>query len=397
MLVKKGLVIVALGFVLLMALLFPVNSLAATKPFTFGLLLVGPHDDHGLSQAHYEGGKYVVETVPGTKMIYIDRVNPTDRPSVTIPQLVDDMVEKGAKLIIANSVDMKDGIREAALAHPDIYFLQISGDDILSGKGSKNLSNLMGRMEYAKMMAGFAAAMTTKTGKIGYIGPLINEESRRLASSCYLGAKYAWHNVLKKELQNLKFQVIWIGFWYHIPGVTVDPAQVTNTFFNTGFDVVISGVAPATSQVVAKQKNQEGKTVWAIPYDYVGACEGAPDICLGVPFFNWGPGYLKFVKAAMSGDWKAEWLWLAPDWKDVNNPDATVVGFVSGPALSELATAELDKFTRDLGIGKINLFKGPLNYQDGTPFVNANQTASDTQIWYMEQLLQGMDGKSTAK
>jgi simple sugar transport system substrate-binding protein len=73
------------------------------------------------------------------------------------------------------------------------------------------------------------------------------------------------------------------------------------------------------------------------------------------------------------------------------------VGFVSGPALSELATAELDKFTRDLGIGKINLFKGPLNYQDGTPFVNANQTASDKQIWYMEQLLQGMDGKSIVK
>jgi simple sugar transport system substrate-binding protein len=291
MLIKKGLVIVALGVVLLIAFLFPVNSLAATKPFTFGLLLVGPHDDHGLSQAHYEGGKYVVEKVPGTKMIYIDRVNPTDRPSVTIPQLVDDMVHKGAKLIIANSVDMKDGIREAALSHPDIYFLQISGDDILTGEGSKNLSNLMGRMEYGKMMAGFAAAMTTKTGKIGYIGPLINEETRRLASSCYLGAKYAWNNVLKKDPLNLKFQVIWIGFWYHIPGVTVDPAQVSNTFFNTGYDVVISGIAPATTQVVAKQKNQEGKTVWAIPYDYVGACEGAPDICLGVPFFNWGPGY----------------------------------------------------------------------------------------------------------
>ena len=397
MLIKKGLVIVALGLVPLMAFLFPLNSLAATKPFTFGLLLVGPHDDHGLSQAHYEGGKYVVEKVPGTKMIYIDRVNPTDRPSVTIPQLADDMVQKGAKLIIANSVDMNDGIREAALAHPDIYFLQISGDDILTGKGSKNLSNLMGRMEYAKMMAGFAAAMTTQTGKIGYIGPVINEETRRLASSCYLGAKYAWNNVLKKDLQNLKFQVTWIGFWYHIPGVTVDPAQVSTTFFNTGYDVVISGIAPASTQVVAKEKNQEGKTVWAIPYDYVGACEGAPDICLGVPFFNWGPGYLKFVKAAMSGNWKAEWLWVAPDWKDVDNPDATAVGFISGPALSESATAELDKFTRDLGVGKINLFKGPLNYQDGTPFVNANQTASDKQIWYMKQLLQGMDGKSIAK
>jgi len=31
---------------------------AAEKPFTFGLLLVGPYNDRGYSQAHYEGGKY---------------------------------------------------------------------------------------------------------------------------------------------------------------------------------------------------------------------------------------------------------------------------------------------------------------------------------------------------
>ena len=98
----------------------------------------------------------------------------------------------------------------------------------------------------------------------------------------------------------------------------------------------------------------------------------------------------------MSGEWKAEWLWQDPDWKDVNNPDATAVGFLNGPALSELAAAELDRFTRDLEMGQINLFKGPLYYQDGTPFVSANHTASDNQIWYMKQLLQGMDGKSTA-
>jgi simple sugar transport system substrate-binding protein len=393
----KGLANIALVFSLLTAFWLPANAFAADKPFTFGLLLVGPHDDQGLSQSHYEGGKYVVENVPGTKMIYIDRVNPTDRPSVTIRQLVDDLVQKGAKLIIANSIDMKAGIREAALANPGIYFLQISGDDILAGKGLKNLSSLTGRMEYGKMMAGFAAAMTTKTGKIGYIGPVINEETRRLASACYLGARYAWNTVLKKDPLNLKFQVNWIGFWYHVPGVSVDPDQFAATLFNTGYDVVISGIAPATTEVVAKQKNQEGKTVWAIPYDHVGACDSAPDVCLGVPFFNWGPGYLKFVKAAMSGNWKAEWLWLDPDWSAVNDPHATVVGFVSGPALSDIASVELNKFTRNLEVGQINLFRGPLNYQDGTPFVGANQTASDMQIWYMKQLLQGMDGRSTPK
>jgi simple sugar transport system substrate-binding protein len=372
-------------------------AFGAKKPFIFGLLLVGPYNDHGYSQAHFDGGKYVEKKVPDTKMIYIDKVNPADRAGVTIPQLVDDMVEKGARLIIANSDDMKDGTREAALMHPDIHFIHISGDDVITGKASKNLSNLMGRMEYGKMMAGFVAAFTTKTGKIGYLGPLINEETRRLAASCYLGAKYAWVEVLKKPAKDLKFQVTWIGFWFNIPGVTADPTQVAQSFFNTGYDVVISGIDTTEAVVVARQKKQEGKSVWAIPYDYLGACEGASDVCLGVPYFNWGPGYVKFIKASMSGNWKSEWDWRGPDWADINNPDTSTVGFAKGPALSASAAKSLDTFIKDLGSGKVNLFKGPLNYQDGSPFIKAGETATDEQIWYMEQLLEGMGGQSSAK
>jgi simple sugar transport system substrate-binding protein len=199
-----------LTFLALFTTAFASGAAAADPPFTFGLLLVGPYNDHGWSQAHYEGGKYVEKRVPGAKMIYIDKVNPADRAGVTIPQLVDDMVEKGARLIIANSDDMKDGTREAARQHADVYFLHISGDDVLSGKAPSNLSNLMGKMEYTKMAAGFAAAMTTQTGQIGYLGPLINEETRRLAASAYLGARYAWETVLKKKPADLKFQVTWI-------------------------------------------------------------------------------------------------------------------------------------------------------------------------------------------
>jgi simple sugar transport system substrate-binding protein len=292
---------------------------------------------------------------------------------------------------------MKDGTREAALMHPDIHFIHISGDDVLTQKASKNLSNLMGRMEYGKMMAGFVAAMTTKSGKIGYLGPLINEETRRLAACAYLGAKYAWENVLKKSAKELKFQVTWIGFWFNIPGVTADPTQVAQNFFNTGYDVVISGIDTTEAVVVARQKKQEGKNVWAIPYDYIGACEGASDVCLGVPYFNWGPGYVKFIKASMAGNWKSEWDWLGPDWKDINNPDTSTVGFMTGPALSASTKQALDEFIKDLGTGKVNLFKGPLNYQDGSPFVKAGAKANDKQVWYMQQLLEGMTGQSSAK
>lgn len=379
------------------ALLSPVSAMAINKQFVFGMLLVGPYNDHGWSQAHYDAGRYMEEKVPGAKMIYIDKVNPADRPGITIPQLVDDLVEKGAQLIIGNSDDMKDGIREAALLHPKTYFIHVSGDDVLTGKAPKNLSNIMGRMEYGKMMAGFAAALTTRTGKIGYLGPLVNEETRRLVASCYLGARYAWEKVLKKDAKDLSFQVTWIGFWFNIPGVTSDPTQVAQNFVNTGYDVIISGIDTTESLVVARQKSQEGKKIWAIPYDYKGACSGAGEVCLGVPYFNWGPGYVNFVKAIKDGKWKQEWLWLGPDWKDINDPDTSTVGFLPGPALPQSVETSLDSFIKDLATGKVQLFKGPLDYQDGTPFLKAGEVASDQQVWYMKQLLKGMIGQSKAK
>lgn len=370
---------------------------AAEGPFVFGLLMVGPYNDHGWSQAHYEGGRYVEKTVPGTHMIYIDKVNPADRPGVTIPMLVDDMVEKGARLIIANSDDMKDGAREAAMLHPDVYFLHISGDDALTGKAPKNLSNLMGRMEYGKMMAGFAAAMTSKTGKIAYLGPLVNEETRRLAASCYLGAKYAWQQVLNKNPKDLHFKVTWIGFWFNIPGVTADPTTVAESFFDNGYDVVVSGIDTTEAIVVANQKRQTGSAVWAIPYDYEGACQSAPSACLGVPYFNWGPGYVAFINEAKSGNWKQHWVWSPPDWTNINSHDTSAVGFVMGDALASNVRTALTQFIAGLGSGGINPFAGPLKYQDGSVFLKPGEKATDKQIWYMEQLLEGMEGQSSAK
>lgn len=373
------------------------SGLGSEKPFVFGLLLVGPYNDHGWSQAHYEAGLYAEKHIDGAKMIYIDKVNPADRPGVTITQLVDDLVEKGARLVITNSDDMKDGTREAAAQHPDIKFVHISGDDVLTKKAGPNLTNLMGRMEYGKMMAGFAAAMTTKTGKIGYLGPLINEETRRLAASCYLGAKYAWVHELKRDPADLKFQVTWIGFWFNIPGVTADPTQVAQNFYNTGFDVIVSGIDTTEALVVAGQKHRDGRSVWAVPYDYVGACSGNPQVCLGVPYFNWGPGYVALIRAARNGRWTSKWIWSGPDWKDINNPDTSAVGFMAGAALPADAKTALDRFIADLGTKKVELFKGPLKYQDGSVFLKPGEIASDSQIWYMRQLLQGMDGQSSAK
>jgi simple sugar transport system substrate-binding protein len=372
-------------------------SLALAGDLTIGLILVGPYNDKGYSQAQYDGGKYVEEKLPGAKLIYLDKVNPADRPGLTIPQVVDDLVEKGADLIIAGSDDMKDGIREAASLHPNTTFVHVSGDDVLTGKAPANLGNLFGRMEYGKMMAGFVAALTTKTGQIAYLGPLINEETRRLTASAYLGARYAWTEVLGKKAEDLKFKVSWIGFWFNIPGVTTDPTQVANSFFDGGYDVVISGIDTPEAVTVARQKRDQGRDAWAIPYDFEKACEGQGPACLGVPYFNWGPGFLRMAKAVQGGTWKQDFQWEAPAWANINDRDASPVGFMAGEGLTAENKAKLDAFITDLGSRKVNLFKGPLNFQDGSVFLKDGQEATDEQVWALPQLLQGMEGQSSAK
>ena len=372
-------------------------SMAMAKDLTIGLILVGPYNDKGYSQAQYEGGKYVEEKLPGAKLIYLDKVNPADRPGLTIPQVVDDLVEKGADLIIAGSDDMKDGIREAASLHPDKTFIHASGDDVLTGKAPANLGNLFGRMEYGKMMAGFSAALTSKTGKIAYLGPLINEETRRLAASAFLGARYAWTKVLGKKAEDLQFKVSWIGFWFNIPGVTTDPTQVATSFFDGGYDVVISGIDTPEAVTVARQKRDQGRDAWAIPYDYAKACEGQGPTCIGVPYFNWGPDFLRQAKAVQDGTWKQDFEWVAPHWADINDHDASIVGFKAGEGLSAENKARLDAFVADLGAKQVSLFKGPLNFQDGSVFLKDGQEASDEQVWSLPQLLQGMEGQSSAK
>jgi len=70
----------------------------------------------------------------------------------------------------------------------------------------------------------------------------------------------------------------------------------------------------------AKRLHDAGQAVWAIPYDYKGACDQAPDICLGVPYFNWGPAYVATIQTAIDGTWQSNFQWNAPDWTDSTTP-----------------------------------------------------------------------------
>jgi simple sugar transport system substrate-binding protein len=364
------------------------------EELVFGVILVGPYNDHGWSEAHYNGARYAEERVPGTRMVYLDKLNPADRQGTTLEQVVDDMVADGARLILTTSDDFGADTDVAAAKYPDVAFVHISGDSAKEGEAPENLANFMSKMEYMKAVGGCAAALKTETGVVGYLGPLVNEETRRLAASAYLGARHCYEAYRDGNPDDLRFTVTWIGFWFNIPGVTLDPTNVANDMINSGVDVLISGIDTTEGTVVVGQRADQGATVWAVPYDYEGACSIKPEVCLGVPYFNWGPSYVGILESVRDGTFVQDWEWVDPYWANVNDHDRSPVGFEFGDALTEDEIATLQEYISDLGSGRVKLFVGPLNLQDGTQYLADGQEATDDQIWYLPQLLQGMEGAS---
>jgi simple sugar transport system substrate-binding protein len=174
----------------------------------------------------------------------------------------------------------------------------------------------------------------------------------------------------------------------------LDPTEVTTGFIDGGADVVISGIDTTEGIVVAGQRADQGEKVWALPYDFEGACEEAPEICLGVPYFNWGPAYLETAEAVVDGTWKQAWDWNPPIWDALTDNTKTHVGWINGPGLSADIEADLSDFIAGLASGEIIIWKGPINLQDGTAYLAADEVATDEQVWYLPLLVEGVEGAS---
>jgi simple sugar transport system substrate-binding protein len=372
---------------------------AASGDMVVGMILVGPAQDKGWNQAHFEGVElFAKQAIPGLKFEYVDKVNPGDRPNVKASTLAQDLVAKGAKLVIFNSDDFKDEAVEFAQKNPTVAVIHASGDyawkEGKNFKDIKNLANTMPEMEYGHMINGCAAALQSQAGNIAILGPLINEETRRYVSSEFLGAKYCWEKYRGKSAADLKFKVEWIGFWFNIPGVTSDPNKVAQQFFETGTDVVVSNIDTPEAAQQADAAAQSGKKVNYVHYGHSAGCEFKPNLCVGVAYYNWGPEYTNQIKAVMDGKFAQTFVRMPADWANIDSRDKTGFGWKLGAGANDDVKKFLPEFIKGLGDGSINLLTGPIKYQDGSEFVAAGKTAALTEMWYLPQLLEGIEGKS---
>src|SRR3954468_4837506 len=94
-----------------------------TGKFNVAMVLIGPHDDGGWSQAHYEGLQYLCQNMPDTHIAYIENV-PEGADS---EQVFRSLSRKGFNFIVGTSFGYMDPMDAVAKEFPDITYLHLTG------------------------------------------------------------------------------------------------------------------------------------------------------------------------------------------------------------------------------------------------------------------------------
>ncbi|MCK7478933.1 MAG: hypothetical protein M0C28_17365 [Candidatus Moduliflexus flocculans] len=294
------------------------------------MLLVGPCNDHGWSQAHYEAGQYVEEKIPGAKMIYLDKVNsgrpPRHDHRRSWPK---SCVDQGAKLIIFNSDDMKDGATELRQEPPG-HARDPWPPATASGRTARpiaiaNLVNIMGTHGIRQDDGRLRRRPDHQDRQDRLPRPADQRRDPPPGRLRLPGRQVLLDQVLGKDPADLQFKVTWIGFWFNIPGVTSDPTQVADDFFNSGYDVVISGID--TTEALDRGRSadvhaRQGRL--GHPLRLHGRLRAGPGGLPGRPVLQLGSRLpADHQGRRRTARWQPSFEWLGPDWADINNPDTS--------------------------------------------------------------------------
>jgi basic membrane protein A len=322
--------------------------------FNVAMVLIGPHNDGGWSQAHYEGLTYLCENMPGAHIAYIENV-PEGTDS---EQVFRSLSRKGFSFIIGTSFGYMDPMETVAKEFPKITYLHLTG---YKSNGT-NFGNFFGAMEDFKYLAGMLAGSRAKLDgnpKIGYMATFPIPEELRLGNAIMLG--------VKKTCPECTMDVRFINTW-HDP---VKEKEGAASLFDAGAQVVFTG---ADTGAVADVAQEKGK--WGVTYDHPASCK--VDRCLTAPYWIWGPEYTRIAEQVKAGTYKAGY-----DYFDADAMAMGLLGFMEGETprlgVKDLPAADVQLVKDTLAkmlkgeFTRFDVFAGEIKDNTGKVIVPAGQ------------------------
>lgn len=342
-------------------------SFAAAK-VRMGFIYVGPRDDYGYNQAHFEG-KTALGTLDWAKAVDEENVPET----IEVQKTMESMINlDGAQVLFPTSFGYFDPhILKIAKRYPKVMFLHCGGlwD---SSKHPANVGSYFGYIDEPVYVSGTVAGHMSKTGKLGFIAAMPIPQVLRNINNFTMAAR--------KINPKITTTVVFTGGWSD----PVKEAEAANSLIDQGVDVLTCHVD--SPKVVVETAEKRG--VYSCGY-HTNNSVLAPKGFLTGAEWSWATVYKNYADMIRDGK-------TIPNLVRGGLKEGVVKVSPYGSAVTAEAKASADAVLAKFMDGSMIVYEGPIKDNTGKEVVPAGKSYSQTDIWLesMNWLVEGVIGST---
>ena len=181
-----------------------------------------------------------------------------DRGSTNREELLRLLSEQGYGLVVAVGLLFADAVKATARDFPDTKYAIL--DSVVPGS---NVVSLTFASEQGSFLVGAAAALKSKTGRLGFLGGVETDLIRRFETGYVAGARHV-NPAVRVDVKYISQPPDFTGF--------SDPARAREIglgLYDAGADVVFHAAGGSGQGLfeAARQASERGRRVWAIGVD----------------------------------------------------------------------------------------------------------------------------------
>jgi basic membrane protein A len=349
----------------------PLARAAPPALLVFGFIYNGPKNDLGYNQAHAEG-KATLKSIPYVRAF--DEANVPE--TVAVEESMRNMIHQdGATAIFATSYGFLDPfVFRVAREYPNAQFFHCGGL-YHEGQDPKNIGIYFGFIDEVEYLAGVAAGLTTRSGRMGFVAAKPIPQVLRNINSFMLGARSVNPSVTMR--------VVFTGDWV----LPVREAEASSSLVDQGVDVLTGHTG--SPRVIVQVAERRG--IFATGYQFDQSVLAPRGFLTGAEW-AWGVVYRRYaemihagrsvvqgtIPRRMTGTLKDEFCRLSP----------------FGSAVTPRARDEIARVRTRLLSGAQSVYRGLLRDNTGRIVVTAGVTLAieDPKLDGMDWLLEGIQG-----
>lgn len=342
-----------------------VISHAASK-VKMGFIYVGPRDDYGYNQAHFEG-KSSLGNLEWAKAFDEENVPET----IEVQKTMESMINlDGAQVVFPTSFGYFDPhILKLAGRYPKVKFLHCGGlwDE---SKHPKNVGSYFGYIDEPVYISGIVAGHMSKTNKLGFVAAMPIPQVLRNINNFTLAAR----SVNPK----ITTTVVFTGGWSN----PVKEAESANSLIDQNVDVLTCHVD--SPKVVVETAEKRG--VYSCGY-HTNNSVLAPTGFLTGAEWNWSTVYKMYAELIRDGK-------PVPNLVRGGLKEGVVKVSAYGAAVTPEAKASADSVLGKFMDGSMVVYQGPVKDNTGREVIPAGKSYPQTDIWLesMDWLVEGVVG-----